>query len=415
MQIKRNILAEIRDHLTKKEITLITGPRQVGKTTLMKQLMLELTGSGAKTLFLDLDFEPDKKHFSTQIALLDRIRLEFGDQKGYVFIDEIQRKEDAGIFLKGLYDRGLSVKLIVSGSGSIELKERIHESLAGRKQVFEVSPVTFKEMADFKADYKYSGNLADFLRIEPEKYQGILNDYLDFGGYPQVIIEQTLPGKQQKINEIVSSYLMRDIVNLLGLDQPESYVRLLRFVAAHAGRMTDYATMARESGLSVPTVKKYLYYAEKTFVIQPVTPYHTNKVKEISKSPVYYFTDPGFRNFLVDEFGNAHQKSDSGFLFQNLVFQTLRYQGINRAWTLHYWRTTDGAEVDFVIDKGSGILPVEVKFSALKSPMLTRSFRNFIEKYTPKEAWVVSPTYSDEILIGACQVKFVPFYSIPQL
>jgi len=414
MQIQRDIIAKIRDHLPQKEITLITGPRQVGKTTLMKLLRQELEASGARTLFLDLDFEPDRRHFNSQMALLDRIRLEFGDQSGYLFIDEVQRKEDAGIFLKGLYDRDLNVKIIVSGSGSVELKEKIHESLAGRKRIFEVSPVTFMEMAGFLTGYKYSGNLAEYLTLEPGKYQSLLNDYLNYGGYPRVILEQSHLGKEQQINEIVSSYLMRDIVSLLGLDQPESYVRLIRFVAAHAGKMTDFATMARESGLSVPTVKKYLFYAEKTFIIHPVTPYHTNKAKEISKSQIYYFTDPGFRNFLIDDFGKAHQKSDAGFLLQNLVYQVLREIFSSSRWGIHYWRTTDGAEVDFVVDKGSGILPVEVKYSNLKAPMITRSFRNFIEKYNPQEAWVVTPSYSDETDVGNCHVKFVPFYSLLQ-
>lgn len=130
--IKRRLLQELKNHLRKKEISLIIGPRQAGKTTLMLSLQDELNKNGEKTLFLSLDIEEEREFFSSQAKLLSKIGLEIGTKKGYIFIDEIQRKQDAGLFLKGIYDRNLPYKFIVSGSGSIELKERIHESLVGR-------------------------------------------------------------------------------------------------------------------------------------------------------------------------------------------------------------------------------------------------------------------------------------------
>ena len=138
-------------------------------------------------------------------------------------------------------------------------------------------------------------------------------------------------------------------------------------------------------------------------------PYHTNKVKEITKSPVYYFTDLGFRNFVLGEFGTASGKSEAGFLFQNLVFLELYALSGKNAWSLHYWRTADGAEVDFVIDRKNSLLPVEVKYPTLSTPQITRSMRSFIEKYAPVEAWVVSPAYRNEMEVDSCLVKFVPF------
>ncbi|MBB6062762.1 putative AAA+ superfamily ATPase [Thermosipho japonicus] len=132
--IKRELLKEIKEHLNKPEITVITGPRQSGKTTLMKIIENELISSGEKTLFLNLDIEEEMKYFKSQADLLKKIELEIGDSKGYVFIDEIQRKENAGLFLKGIYDMNLPYKFIVSGSGSIELKEKIQESLLEEKE-----------------------------------------------------------------------------------------------------------------------------------------------------------------------------------------------------------------------------------------------------------------------------------------
>jgi len=141
--IKRTLLNKLKSHLSKREFSLIVGPRQAGKTTLMLLLQDYLKKKGEKNLFLNLDIESERIFFSSQEKLLSKIRLELGTGGGFVFIDEIQRKEDAGLFLKGLYDMRLPYKFIISGSGSIELKEKIHESLTGRKRVFELSTVAF--------------------------------------------------------------------------------------------------------------------------------------------------------------------------------------------------------------------------------------------------------------------------------
>ena len=132
--IERKLFTDLVSHLSKKEISLIIGPRQAGKTTLMDLLRERLDNQGERTLYLNLDIEWDRPHFDSQSALLRKIELELSKQRGYVFIDEIQRKENAGLFLKGLFDLKLPYKFIVSGSGSLELKEKIHESLVGRQR-----------------------------------------------------------------------------------------------------------------------------------------------------------------------------------------------------------------------------------------------------------------------------------------
>jgi predicted AAA+ superfamily ATPase len=137
MLIKRRIFEDLKAHLSQKEITLITGPRQAGKTTLMMLLKEHVEAGEKSTLAFNLDIESDRRAFESQESLLRKIQLELGASGGFVFIDEIQRKENAGLFLKGLYDMNLPYKFIVSGSGSLELKEKIHESLAGRKRIFE--------------------------------------------------------------------------------------------------------------------------------------------------------------------------------------------------------------------------------------------------------------------------------------
>ena len=180
--IKRNILKALQKHSKKKEITLIIGPRQVGKTTIMKSLDLWLTQQGQKTIWFNLDFQSDLRYFQSQQQLINKLNLEFGNSTAFVFIDEIQRKEEAGMFLKGIYDQNLPYKFIISGSGSVELKEKVHESLMGRKLLFEMNTVSFLEFFHFRTDYKYKTQIEQFFQIEKELTQNLLQEYLEFGG-----------------------------------------------------------------------------------------------------------------------------------------------------------------------------------------------------------------------------------------
>lgn len=411
--IKRQILDKVKAHLEQKEISFIVGPRQAGKTTLMKLLKEELDRSGKRTLFLTMDIESDRHFFASQQTLLGKIQLEFGGEKGYVFLDEIQRKEDAGIFLKGLYDMDLPYKFVVSGSGSLELKEKIHESLAGRKRIFELYPLSFQEFVNFRTDYRYEEKLYDFFKVESQRAGVLFDEYLHFGGYPRVVLRQTIEEKQQEIRDIYQAYLERDISHLLGVEKEEAFTHLVRIISSQTGSLTNISELSSTLGISVKTVKQYLWYLEKTFILHKVTPYYKNVRKEITKSPVYYFVDHGLRNYASGEFTTLSASSLSiGFLFQNLVFHVLREKFLLPSFDLHFWRTKDGAEVDFVMDKAMETIPFETKYKNLKEPELDRSFRSFLSKYAPQRAYVVNLTLNEEITIGKTKVAFIPFYKL---
>lgn len=411
--IKRQIFDQLKAHLCEKEISLIVGPRQAGKTTLMKLLKEDLDRCGEKTLLLSLDIEADRHFFTSQETLLGKIRLEIGNQRGYVFLDEIQRKEDAGIFLKGLYDMDLPYKFVVSGSGSLELKEKIHESFAGRKRVFELATLSFEEFVHFKTNYKYEQKLHDFFEVEREKAEVLFHEYLYFGGYPRVVLAQTFAEKQQIISEIYQSYLEKDIFHLLGTQKEEAFTHLVRVLAAQIGSLVNISELSTTLGISAKTVKQYLWYLEKTFITHKVTPYYKNVRKELTKSPMYYFIDFGLRNYAAGEFGRITDSSLSlSFLFQNFVFNILREKFLVRAFPVHFWRTKDGAEVDFVVDEVTEALPIEVKYKRLKEPETERSFKSFLSKYNPAQAYLVNLNLDQEISIGQTKVSFMPFYKI---
>jgi len=410
--IQRSIYPHLVDHLAKKEISLITGPRQSGKTTLMLWLKGELDQKGEPTLFLNLDVEWDRPHLESQAALIRKLELELGKKGGFVFVDEIQRKEDAGRFLKGLYDLNLPYKFIVSGSGSLELKERIHESLVGRKRLFELTTLTFEEFFNYKTASRYHENLAAFFEIEKERAHHLLMEYLNFGGYPRVVLEDRQDEKVRVIDDIYRSVLERDVAYLLKVEKTEAFNRLIKVLAGQIGNLINYKELSSTLGTSFQTVKKYLWYAQKIFLLNLVTPYSRNVRKEITQSPVAYFGDLGLRNYALGIFGTVASPAECGFLFQNLVFlilSSIRHPGLT---TLHFWRTKDKAEVDFIVEKGEALIPVEVKFKALNDVEMPRSLLSFCERYQPAEAHVVNLALKKTTKVGKTRVHFIPYWEL---
>jgi uncharacterized protein len=407
--IKRILLDKLKSHLKKKEFSLIIGPRQSGKTTLMLLLKDYLIKKGEKVVFLNLDVESDRVHFLSQEKLINKIKLELGSAKGFVFIDEIQRKENAGLFLKGIYDIELPYKFIISGSGSLELKEKIHESLAGRKRIFELTTVSFTEFVNYRTGYRYEDNLYDFFRVENEKTGELLNEYLHFGGYPRVVTAESVEEKKKEIDEIYRSYIEKDISFLLNIQKIEKVSSLVKLLASQTGKLVNYSEVSNTIGLSTETVKKYLWYLEKTFIVRRVAPFYRNIRKEITKSPVYYFHDLGFKNYLLGLFTGFDEITYGGFLFQNFIYNILQSIYYESPSSINFWRTLDKAEVDFVISSGAGFFPLEVKYKVLKSRKIGRSLRSFIEKYDPGRAFIVSLNYSDKVKINNTEVIFLPY------
>ncbi|MBW1717215.1 MAG: ATP-binding protein [Deltaproteobacteria bacterium] len=410
--IKRKLFIDLVSHLSQKEISVIIGPRQSGKTTLMEMLREHLDKKGERTLYLNLDIEWDRPHFDSQSALLRKIELELSKQQGYVFIDEIQRKENAGLFLKGLFDLRLPYKFIVSGSGSLELKEKIHESLVGRKRLFELSTITFDEFINHKTDYKYKENLAGFLEVEKDKTQQLLMEYMNFGGYPRVVLSSEQTEKVQIIDEIYRSVLEKDIAYLLKVDKTDAFSALIKILSSQIGNLISYSELSSTLNISYQTVKKYLWYSQKIFLLDLISPYARNVRKEITKSPVPYFWDLGLRNYALGIFGHVGSQSEGGFIFENLVFLLLKEHVKLGTTKVNFWRTRDKAEVDFILESGRKAVPVEVKYKSLRKEEIPRSLRSFIEKYSPDEAYIINLDYKNKLKINKTTLFFLPYYEL---
>lgn len=412
--IKRDIFKDLWAEIDRKEIVFLIGPRQSGKTTLMKRLQYKLDGMNEKTLFLSLDFEYDRQYFSSQQDLLKKIALESGGKKCFVFIDEIQRKKDAGLFLKGIYDMSLPYKFIVSGSGSIDLKTKVRESMTGRKRVYELHTVSLKEFVNFKTDYRYENNLEEFFSVEKARLQELLTEYMNFGGYPAVILEAEFKEKLRAIDEIFRSYMEKDIVYLLKVEKLDEFGNLIKVLADQSGKHLNHSELSNTLGISLPTLKNYFWYAENTYIVSRVSPFFRNVRSEITKSPVAYFYDIGLRNYALQIFGSLNRPDDMGFVFQNIVFMVLTEKLRWSNAKIHHWRTKTGSEIDFVVESGREIVPVEVKYSDLAKPLFPRAFEGFIEKYQPARCFVVNKRLNASVTIKGCEITFLTIWDLIQ-
>lgn len=417
--IPRQVYFELLQHLDKPEITLLLGPRQAGKTTLIKKLQDELRQKNQPSVFLNLDIIEERYFFASQHTLLDYIEKKAGTKKVYVFIDEISRLENAGLFLKGLYDLDSHHKFIVTGSGSLELKEDVVEPLTGRKKIFYCLPLSFTELAAYRLGVSISishqiySETAKILITQPLRRQRIIAEYLNFGGYPRVILATTEQEKIEILREIYDSYLQKDIGLLLKIEKEYAFENLVKIMAGQVGNLVNRAELSSTLGLTEKTIKRYLYLLEKTFVINLVRPFYSNIRKELVKSPKVYFVDPGFL-YMAQGILPTIQRQPTGNIFENACF--LRLKELDLIKPPQFWRTKSGAEVDFVITSphtGKPI-PIEVKMSPQKT--LGKSLISFIKNYQPEEGYVYFQSgsgNSSRITYDKTAIHFIPYHILP--
>ena len=227
------------------------------------------------------------------------------------------------------------------------------------------------------------------------------------------MLEGQLSEKIKLINEIYQSYLEKDIGYLLGVKKTEDFTRLVKLLAVQAGNLVNVSELSSTLGLSAKTVQNFLWYLEKTFVLCRLSPYFKNARKEITKAPKVYFYDLGMRNYAAGEFGELRPDS-AGIAFENFIHLVLKEKLLWTGAELHFWRTKDGAEVDFMVSKGGKIRAIEVKYRFLKKPDLSRSLRNFISNYKPDEVFVVNLGLNQRQKIDRTEVRFLTFAEFMQ-
>lgn len=408
--LQRKIYSELKNHLDKPEISLILGPRQAGKTTLMQKLKDDLEKEGEKSVYFNLDIKRDAESFGTQHTLLRKIESLVGKNPGIVFIDEVQRLKNAGLFLKGFFDMQTGHKLIVSGSGSLELKADIVEPMTGRKRVFYCLPLSFNEYCANYFGVPFD-KVEEYLDINKSDRSDLIDQYIAFGGYPRVILETTEKNKFDVLNEIYTSYVEKDIQLILGIENDYVFQNLLKLLSNQVGNLVNLSELATNLRSTVKTISKYLYFLEKTFLIKLVRPFYTNARLEVIKNPKVFFVDLGILSLAKGRIPDT--KTVLGSTFENACY--LRLSELMQFEPIKYWRTTSSAEVDFVLNSTKGEkIPVEVKLSAKKGSA-GKNVISFIKKYKSPKAFIY--TKEDEAVFEKVGVKveILPYYKLPQI
>lgn len=405
--IERQIYGDLEKHLGKREITVLVGPRQSGKTTLLKKLEKELQGRKELVFYFNLDVIADKEVVQDQTQFIRYLEGAREDKNCFVIIDEVQRLENPGLFLKGIFDLALPVKLIVSGSSSLEIKAKMAESLTGRKKTFYLTTITFEEFVNFKKPGLEK--LRPVKEVFKKEYSVLLDEYTRFGGYPRVVLAKSEKEKKETLEEIYSSYLEKDIKGFFQVKNEASFLTLVNLLAAQIGDLLNKNLLAANTGSTRQTIDNFLIYLEKSFVIKIIRPFFRNPKKELLKSAKVYFADLGLRNLIVKGFNQFNLRMDKGKLFENFVLLKIEPE-LDIVDKINHWRTKTKAEVDFIISRGRQIFPVEVKATKLVRPLYSKSLRSFIVTYQPQKAFLINLSLTKKGKLNSTEVKTLPFY-----
>jgi predicted AAA+ superfamily ATPase len=346
----RLIFGALEAHLPKKQVTVITGMRRVGKTTAIQYLLNKV--SHQNKVYLDLE-RIEYRHLFNQPSYTDiergltQLGVDF-TAPAVIALDEIQLVKNIPSIIKSLYDR-YEVKFIVSGSSSFYIKNHFSESLAGRKKIFEMWPLSFREFLQFKEAYKPQIELEknkSFLRTYYDLYRNLYEEFIRYGGFPEVVLADTDDDREDYLSDIINSYIELDIKLLSDFEMTDSLYKLMLLLAGRAGGKLDYSKLANIIGINRHKVKGYISLLEHTYFIRLVKPFSKGIDKELTSQPKIYFSDTGTLNKL--------QKGlSSGHVFENTIANQLALLG-----QLNYFETSKSREIDFILD---GKVAFEVK------------------------------------------------------
>lgn len=357
MLIKRILLEKLCQALTPGKVIVLYGPRQAGKTTLVTELASQLT---QRCLMINADEQVYRDALSSQDS---RILGELIGEHEVVIIDEAQRVTNIGLNLKIMVDRYPQTAIIATGSASFDLANKICEPLTGRKLTYTLFPVSFAEIAAMEGMFA-------------AKQQ--LERLLVWGGYPAIITPESAASRERLLNELVGSYLYRDLWMFNGIRRSEKIVDLLRLLALQIGQEVSIAELATSLAMHRNTVERYLDLLEKTFVIFKRSGFSRNLRNEICKNDRYYFLDNGVRNSLIQNYNPLHLRPDVGQLWENfLMVERLKANSYSeRAVNSYFWRTYDQKEIDLIEERGGQLLGFEFKWQRKPRQSNLQTFTN---------------------------------------
>lgn len=372
--MQRHLDHKIEQHFKQyKQILILLGSRQVGKTTIVKKIFPQAD-------YLLVDNEPIKKILESYD--IEAYKTLINTRSSEIIIDEIHLLSDPGRAAKIIYDQIPGVKLIITGSSFFHIKNKTGESLAGRKIDYNIYPLTFSEylqqkgiepVLNFNILEKITNHNLDLKdRLYKFDLENILNNVLIYGQYPHTI--DFFNDKKYLLN-FVDSLIFKDILELDLIEDRKLAKDLLKLLALQIGNLVNYSELALSLKADRRTIKRYIEIFEQSFILFRLFPYSKNKRDEISKSAKIFFYDTGVRNALIEDFSDLSSRTDKGALFENFIISEIVKQNnyLDQDFKLYYWRTKQGSEIDLILEGRSELIGVEIKY---KRRAFNKSFKN---------------------------------------
>jgi predicted AAA+ superfamily ATPase len=362
MLYNRDAVDKITPWLETGEIIVLHGARQVGKTSILYYLKDQLTAAGKPVYYIDLE---DSRYLRILDAGVEEFLRHLAEQgiavgteqeRLFVFVDEIQYLSNPSSFLKLVADHHRGIKLIVSGSSSFAIREKFSDSLVGRTINFEIFPLSFREFLRFRGIPFVEGQ--PITQMKCDELREYYREYALYGGYPRIVLTPEIERKEKYLQQIIDTYVRKDIRDLAGVKDIDKYNRLLEALASQSGSLLNVDELANSARLAKQTVEKYLFIMENTYVIRLVRPFSRNIRTELFKQPKIFFHDTGLMQML---WLKGLQKELIGNVFETSIFSELTKRfGME---SVRYWRTKDKREIDFIVTQRDTPLPIEVKLN----------------------------------------------------
>lgn len=372
--IERLLYKSIEDKLFKGKVIVLAGARQVGKTTLLKQILRNKEG----VLWLNGDELQVQNLFNNASA--DRLLSEFGNSK-IVIIDEAQRIKDIGLRLKLIADADSGIQMIATGSSAFELANKVNEPLTGRKWEYQMFPLSFGEMV------AHHGKMKE-MRMLPRR--------IVYGYYPEVVTNE---GNEVEILKLLTdAYLYKDILSWENIKHPDKLQTLLRALAYQVGSQVSFNELSQMCSLDNKTVERYITLLEQCYIIFRLPSFSRNLRHELKASRKIYFYDNGIRNALIADFNAPELRQDIGALWENFVIsERMKCNEYYRRWVNRYfWRTTQQQEIDYLEEGGGKLHAYEMKWNPRKKATVTKTF---MDAYPDTGFKVITPENIAEFLL----------------
>lgn len=415
MYIERDLGVKIKKYLAKPEILAVIGPRQSGKTTLLKKIQSELP----KSVFITFEDREELELFDQSPKLF----IQKYQNYCYLFIDEFQYARYGGKNLKLFYDTQPKTKIIISGSSAIDLTVKAVKFLVGRIIVFELFCLSWPEFIRHRNPDLfniYQTASKSFYARQPQKvskhvsdpvslqFKPLLEDYIKWGGYPRVVLAGNAEEKQTILKNIYNTYFLRDIKDTLGLFDDYKLAKLIKILALQTGQLIEYNQLSKDTEYDFLTLKKYLNILEKTYICQTIKPFFRNKQKEIVKNPKIYFFDTGLKNYIINNYNDLESRTDQGFVWENFVFNRFWQQGH----PINFWRTKTQQEVDFIVTVKDQLIPIECKSTISKKDPASH-LRKLINEYQLAKGYILNQTNLNQNKSGSkTQIYYLPYWII---